>query len=165
MYQTVILFLDAFICAPNGKFLYDNFPACAVPKVCSNFSTPTNESGLAIPSQTSVKSYRSINYGCKDPSKVMDIHGKKYILDCLESGNFATPAWPVCRDAANCTGPIPIPPNTTSLDNSTSNLDTMVEWDEAVYKCRDSNHVVGKKSDASKNVMYFMLCKVSIKID
>ena len=152
MHKTCIFFLDSFICGSNGDFLYDNFPACAVPKICSNFSNPTNESGLSNPRQTSVKAYRSIEYRCKDPSKVMDTHGKKYRLDCLESGNFATPTWDAtpCRDPVSCTGsPRPIPPYTSGLNAHASieyksNLAWMVEWDEAIYKCRDSNHVVGK---------------------
>ena len=139
-------FLDKVTCASNGDFLSDNVPTCAVPKTCVNASNPTNKSGLANPSQTSVKAYRSIEYTCKVPSNVMDTHGKKYKLDCLGSGNFATPTWDAtpCREAANCTGDIPIPPKTSGLDNSTSSLATMKEWDEAIYKCKDSSHVVGK---------------------
>ena len=124
----------------------DNFPTCAVPKTCNNVPTPTAESKLANSSQASVKAYRSIEYTCKNSSDVMETHGRKYKLNCLEEGNFDTPTWPSCKAPLNCTGPIPIPSNTSNLANSTSDLVTMMEWDEAVYKCEDSNHVIGKKS-------------------
>ena len=124
-------------------------PTCAVPKVCENAPTPSNESGLAGPAQSSVKSFRSVEYECRNSSLVMDTHGKKYKLECGEDGSFATPTWApsgsiVCREAKNCTETIPTPPESSLLQNSTSNLADMMEWDKAIYKCKDSNHVVGK---------------------
>ena len=138
-------FLDSVTCASNGDFIPDTIPMCSVPKTCTNATTNLTE--LADPTQTSVKAYRSISYKCKNSSLVMDTHGKEYKLVCNEDGNFATPAtledWPKCRVAKNCTGSLPIPSESSKLENSTSNLVELMEWDEAVYKCKDNSHVVG----------------------
>ena len=141
--------LDSIPCAENGDFIFTTIPTCAVPKVCENAPTPSNESGLAGPAQSSVKSFRSVEYECRNSSLVMDTHGKKYKLECGEDGSFAAPTWApsgsiVCREAKNCTETIPTPPESSLLQNSTSNLADMMEWDKAIYKCKDSNHVVGK---------------------
>ena len=111
--------------------------------MCENASNPTNDSGLSSPSATSVKAYRSVDYTCKNSSLVMDTHGKKYSILCKSDGTFATPTWPTCREAANCTGEIPAPPQSSLLQNSTSNLVALMEFDDAIFKCKDSSHVVG----------------------
>ena len=78
----------------------------------------------------------------------MNTYGKVYKLECNEDGSFTIPTWSsiVCREPANCTGTIPVPSEASLLQNSTSNLAELMEWDEAVYKCKDSSHVVGKKT-------------------
>ena len=73
----------------------------------------------------------------------MDTHGKKYSILCKSDGTFATPTWPTCREPANCTGDIPAPPQSSLLQNSTSNLVALMEFDDAIFKCKDSSHVVG----------------------
>ena len=112
--------------------------------MCENASIPLNDSGLSAPSANSVKAYRSVDYSCTNSSLVMDNHGKKYSIVCNADGTFATPDWPTCREAANCTGDIPAPPPSSKLENSTSNLADLLEFDDAIFKCSDSSHVVGK---------------------
>ena len=75
----------------------------------------------------------------------MDTHGKKYSRVCNSDGEFATLPSLTCREAVNCTGEIPAPPESSKLENSTSNLVDLKEFDDAVFKCKDSSHVVGKK--------------------
>ena len=119
------------------------WPECAVPKVCSGAPSPSNDSKLATAATDSEKAYRNIQYSCKDTSQVTDI-GKHYKLLCKADGSFSTPEWPKCRNATNCTGPIPIPPEASGLANSTTDLTNMKEWDEAAYKCKDSSHVISE---------------------
>ena len=130
-------------CDTSGEFISSSWPTCSVPKVCDGAPNPSNDSSLATSSETAVKAYRSVSYSCKDPTQVIDT-GKKYILNCLANGNFAAPSWPTCRNASKCVGPILIPTAASGLANSTSDLSTMREWDDAVYKCVESSHVVGK---------------------
>ena len=143
-----LFFLDSFTCATNGEFSSEELPTCSVPKICSNPPNVTDDSGLATPSQSSVKAYRSVSYFCKNTSLVMNTHGKEYKVLCKADGNFAVLDESVtCRVAANCTGPIPVPPESSNMDNSTTSLATLKEFDEAVYKCTDTSHVVGKKPE------------------
>lgn len=132
-------------CDSSGEFISSTSwsQTCSVPKVCDSVPIPSNDSGLANSTKTSVKAYRSVSYSCKDPTQVIDT-GRKYILNCLENGNFETPSWPTCRNPSNCAGPIPMPAEASGLANSTSDLTTMREWDEAIYKCIACNEVVGK---------------------
>ena len=82
----------------------------------------------------------------------MDTHGKEYIVACNENGNFTDPedSWPTCREAQNCTGEIPIPDASSKMENATTDLAVLKEFDEVVYKCKDSSHVVGKKLGKSQ---------------
>ena len=169
----IFIFLDSVTCASNGQFISDTLPTCSVPKVCNNAPNASDASGLANPIESNVKAHRSVPYSCKNSSLVMDTHGKEYRLDCNEDGSFAAPTWPVCREAGNCTGyrtaptetvpesiymeTIPVPPDVSGLENSTSNLVAMMEWDEAVYKCKDSNHVVGKKIKINESIPCLMI--------
>jgi len=119
--------------------------------MCSEPPNATDDSGLANPSETSVKAYRSVSYACKNTSLVMTTHGKEYKLACNEDGSFAAYSADVtCRVAANCSGPLRVPPESSKMENSTTDLATLKEFDEAVYKCKDSSHVVGKKTDTMK---------------
>jgi hypothetical protein len=80
----------------------------------------------------------------------MNTHGKEYKLICTAEGSFADPVFPACREAENCSGPLLVPPESSKMENSTTDLATLKEWDEAVYKCTDSSHVVGKETDILK---------------
>ena len=131
--------------------------------MCENASNPTNDSGLSPPSTTTVKAYRSVDYTCTNSSLVMDTHGKKYSILCNADGTFATPAWPTCREAANCTGDIPVPSLSSKLENSTSNLAELKEFDDAVFSCADSSHVVGKNRMVKIYIEHSIenICKIS----
>ena len=147
------LVLDSVTCASSGEFITETLPTCSVPKTCSNPPNATDDSGLGNPSQTSVKAHRSVSYVCKNTSLVMTTHGKEYKLGCNADGSFAESAIPAdvtCRVAANCSGPLQVPPESSKMENSTTDLATLKEWDEAVYKCKDSSHVVGKETRNSE---------------
>ena len=152
------------LCNSNGDFIPDSLPQCEVPKVCENASIPLNDSGLSAPSANSVKAFRSVDYSCTNSSLVMDTHGKKYSIVCNSDGTFATPDWPTCREAANCTGDIPAPPASSKLENSTSNLADLLEFDEAIFKCSDSSHVVGKQHKTKQFRAAFLLSLMHIML-
>ena len=60
-------------------------------------------------------------------------------VKCAETGEFEVPdTWPTCRNPVPCDDTIPIPPDDTNLQESTSTVTN--EFDTATYECESGKH-------------------------
>lgn len=133
-------------CASDGRFP-TGWPVCSIPKVCPDPPAAGNNSTLTLTpaGQTGIKAYRSAIYACPNAGEVTD-EGKTIELACLPTGVYAPRStWPLCRAAKDCPGPVPVPPESSGLANSSSTV--AKEGDQATYTCKESGWTVLDKAD------------------
>ena len=67
------------------------------------------------------------------------ICGWSLSVKCTETGEFEVPdTWPTCRIPVSCDDTLPIPPDDTNLQESTSTVSN--EFDVATYECQSGKY-------------------------